>query len=188
MIRRSPRHLRRRSQRGAVLVEAALVIPVLIIFIMGVVDLSVLHQDKISLRNGVREAARQGGATRFGGNDSCALNPVPTNANTRQLACMLKRRTELDQTRIRVKFRVISEANPASGAAWAPGELLLVCAMSQATSTTRFFAPALDGRVQVSRMTAMIERPATGGFGDMEETPLAGQTWSWCDATAPPPA
>ena len=34
MTRRSPRHPRRRNQRGAVLVEAALVIPVLIVFIL----------------------------------------------------------------------------------------------------------------------------------------------------------
>lgn len=50
----------RRSERGANLVEAALVVPILILILAGVVDLGRAFYNYISLANAAREGARAG--------------------------------------------------------------------------------------------------------------------------------
>jgi hypothetical protein len=49
-----------RTQRGAALVEFALIFPILIILIMGIIEFSVLLYDKAVITNASREAARFG--------------------------------------------------------------------------------------------------------------------------------
>ena len=45
---------RRRSERGGVIVELAMVAPILIMLIMGIVDFTTLFNQKIGLRGGVQ--------------------------------------------------------------------------------------------------------------------------------------
>ena len=46
-------------EKGAVLVEAAIVIPVLIIILLGIIDFGFAFNSYISLRQGTRETGRQ---------------------------------------------------------------------------------------------------------------------------------
>jgi Flp pilus assembly protein TadG len=50
--------IRTRDQRGAVLVEFALVLPILLVFFVGVVDFGLILREYQILQNGAREGAR----------------------------------------------------------------------------------------------------------------------------------
>ncbi len=56
--RRDP--ARRRKQRGAVLVEAALIMPVLIMLAMGTIEFGLGWRDRVGVQTSVRAAARSG--------------------------------------------------------------------------------------------------------------------------------
>jgi Flp pilus assembly protein TadG len=187
---RSERRPRRRHrERGAVLVELAMVIPLLFMIVMGIVDFGTLFSQKISLRGGVRESSWNAGRAIFGSNQSCTLyhaGLTPSNITERTM-CMAKLRSELNEDDVRIKI-VLQHLDPANPPGYEVGNGLMVCAMSTATSTTRFFAAILDDEVLEARLTTVII--ATDGSDTLEsaeETPLPGGDWSFCDPNEKPP-
>lgn len=56
------RQNRRRGERGAVLVEAAIVLPVVLTLLLGVIEFGFVWKDKLALSTGVRAGARVGSA------------------------------------------------------------------------------------------------------------------------------
>jgi Flp pilus assembly protein TadG len=57
---RREQQARRRKQRGAVLVEAALIMPVLIMLAMGTIEFGLGWRDRVGVQTSVRAAARSG--------------------------------------------------------------------------------------------------------------------------------
>src|SRR3974390_2045447 len=57
----------RHAQRGATLVEAAIIIPILVLILFAVIDFSWAFYQYISLRQGVREGAREAAITTIPG-------------------------------------------------------------------------------------------------------------------------
>lgn len=57
-MQRSMHVQRRRNERGASAVEFALVVPILIVMVFGIVNFGVVLAQQISLNNGARQAAR----------------------------------------------------------------------------------------------------------------------------------
>lgn len=190
---RGPRGTRR--DRGAVLVELAMVVPLLIVLIMGIVDYAVLFNQKIGLRGGVREAAWNGGRGIFGAapDSSCNLtfSGAAPDANTQKLMCMVKRRSGLDPAEVRVMVRTVNLDTATASSSYQPGDGLMVCAMRKASSTTHFFTSVLSNSYQVSRLTTVILSidPKVTTVGGGQETPFAGRAggWGFCDPTKPPP-
>ena len=184
-----------RSERGAVLVELAMVVPILVLLIMGIVDYAVLFNQKIGLRGGVREAAWNGSRGIFGAgpSGSCGLtfSGAAPDAATQQIMCMVKRRSGLDPREIRVMVRLVDLDTPSAPATYDNGKGLMVCAMRQASSTTHFFSSVLADSFQVSRLTTVILAidPKVTKVGGGQETPFAGKAggWSFCDPTVPVP-
>lgn len=80
------RRLRARSERGAVVVEAALVTPLLMFLILGIVEMALLMKDDVALtsavRNGGRIASANAGAGPGGTNEAgdCVSPCSPANA------------------------------------------------------------------------------------------------------------
>ena len=185
-----------RSERGAVLVELALVVPVLVLLIMGIVDYAVLFNQKIGLRGGVREAAWNGSRGIFGAapNASCALtfSGAAPDANTQKLMCMVKRRSGLDPSEIRVMVRSVDLDHPAAAGSFDNGMGLMVCAMRKASSTTHFFSSLFSDSFQVARLTTVVLAidPAVTVVGGGKETafPTKAGGWSFCDPTQPAPS
>lgn len=183
------------SDRGAAIVELAMVVPFLVVLVMGIVDYAVLFHQGIGLRGGVREAAWNGGRGIFGApvDAACHLSfagPAPDDA-TQRLMCMAKRRSGLDPAEVRVRVRTVDVDDGAAGGSYESGKGLMVCAMRSATSTTRFFSAVLHGKVQRSRLTTVIvavdaSAPPVGGGA---EAPLGDATdgWSFCDPAQPAP-
>lgn len=157
---------RSRGQRGAALVEFALVVPIFVLLVMGIVDFGNAFNDYNSLRQGVREGARQVVVADWD-TDGCSSGTASQRA-----ACVTKARIGLtDDTRVKIVLPTDYE----------PGEQVTVCAMYPLRSLTGMFGAVLDGRAVSSELTMRIEQIDDGDpITAYEETALAGEDWSWC--------
>ena len=68
---------RRRGERGAVLVEFAFILPILVLFIFGIVEFGRAYSARIQLTSAVREGAR---AVALGGTPAQAANAIKDGA------------------------------------------------------------------------------------------------------------
>ncbi len=174
---------RMKGERGASLVEFALVLPVLLLLVFGIIDFGFAFNDYQSLRQGVRDGARQGVVTAFGSSMSCGLNGSAASAtdNTKKLICTTKNRTGLGNG-TRVALVVLHPTDDTAPATFAKGNRLLVCAQRPATSVSGFFSVILNGSGSTgkqfrSKVLMRIEKntptvTATTESGD----------FSWCTA------
>jgi hypothetical protein len=73
------RRSRLRSERGAVAVEAAIVTPLLLVLLLGIVEMSLLMRDAVSTNSSVRTGARAASASAGAGPGTCqaSANPPP---------------------------------------------------------------------------------------------------------------
>src|ERR687884_1688648 len=111
---------RQRGDRGAAAVEFALVTPLLLVILFGIIDYGIWFADSISARQAVRDAARQGVVEQFG---SCR-NGV-TN-DLQNLSCTVKSTMDQISGRTFVKVSVADSPTADSGATWAQGLTLRV--------------------------------------------------------------
>lgn len=154
--RRMPvRGRRRRNDRGVTLVEFAIVAPVLFLLLLGMVDFGFAFSDFISLRNGVREGARQA-VTNPSGSDSCTLDSGAPNGVTQNLACLIKDRIGISEDDVRVAI-VIRDGNDAGSSVGDVGDPILICAETPAKSTSGVTSPFLNGRKLRSETEMRIE-------------------------------
>jgi hypothetical protein len=183
--------LRRRDgagrERGAALVELAIAFPILMLIVFGVVEFGVVYNDYISLRDGVRQAAREGSVGNFGPSATagapCHLTGAESASdNVQRLMCLTKSEIGLDSTKVRVK--VLSGAPAFTGTgSFAKNDSLIVCAQYPVDAITGVIGKFIDGRALQSRTAFRIEKSdivATPG----EETPPSGRDWSWCTTSA----
>lgn len=80
---------RARSERGAVAVEAALVTPILILILFGIVEMSLLMRDAVAVTSSVRTGARVASVAAGAGEANCLPGvdmPVCSPATTPKLA------------------------------------------------------------------------------------------------------
>ncbi|UDY35131.1 TadE family protein [Dermatobacter hominis] len=169
MGRRSHRqvHGGRRRERGAALVEFALVVPIFVLLVMGIIDFGMAFNDYNSVRQGVREGARQIVVADWG-TDGCT-----TGSSSARAACVTRARIGLNTSDTKVK--IVLPAN------YAPGDQVKVCAMYPFRSLTGLFSAILNGSMAKSKLSMRIEQiddaePITA----YQDAPPAGQSWSWC--------
>lgn len=159
------------AERGAVVVEFALVLPFLMLLIFGMLELGLGLNNLSSLRHGTREAARQAVVADFGGDTSCPLTGISLSGESKELACLAKERIALDEglTRVKVAFPTTNDA----------GEDILVCTQYPLDSITGFLTPVLQNRTLTTKVEMRIEDddPNLSAFA---ETSLSGTNWSSC--------
>lgn len=168
--RRHPSNGRRHGERGAGIVEFALVAPLLLGLLLGILEVGFGLNDAQSLRSGTSGAGRSA-AVLHSPDRACATASTPPNDATRAVVCDVKERVGLSDTRVRVLVP----------GGWSRGESVVVCSQRRATSLTGFF-PFLDGQVMTNRSEFRIERIATDTPVDFAEPAPAGADWSWCTA------
>jgi Flp pilus assembly protein TadG len=178
-----------RGERGASLVEFALVLPVLISLVFGILDFGIIYSNQISFRNGVREGARMGVVdnldTACQSGDLGTFNGTAPSTRMQNLMCATKNQIGLTP-KSNVKIKVVFDTS------YAQYKGLIVCAITPVTSKTGLFSTLLNGKFLKSKVEMTIEKTnittQTAGEESLATTgSWAGSSWSWCNATTPSP-
>jgi TadE-like protein len=145
-------------ERGAALVEFALILLLFFLLIFGMIEFGVDYNNYIAVRNGTREGARVGVVNDLKGAPSCTIagttvTPPSTPASqtdwTNALICKTKSRIGLKSASIKVQILV---PNPTIGGT------LQVCASYPVGSVTGLVAPFVSGKTLVSSVTMRLEQ------------------------------
>jgi hypothetical protein len=180
-------------ERGATLVETAMVLPLLVMLVFGIIDFGAIFNDKIAMRQGAREGARQV-VTGNIGNDttSCNVEGGTSNTSVHQLVCLVKNRSDLPASRIRVALNIegCTSLGPCAAYTATPKRSLKICTMAQLSSISGFFGAILNGKVtktdvqmKTEQLTTELTPTPKQALENFQETPFPGQTWDCLAAT-----
>jgi hypothetical protein len=159
------------SDRGAAAVEFALVVPVLLMILFGIIDYGLFFNNSLSVKQGVREAARQGVVTNYGSGCTMAWSTTPS-ANMQKLGCTVVDRTGALTGTPYVKIKLPG--------GWTKAKSLIVCEIVKTTGLTGL-TPMPSGGIVTSKVEMSIETATTGQVeSGGEQAPPSGASWSWC--------
>jgi hypothetical protein len=181
-LRRSSRGQGQSRDAGAAAVEFALVLPILILILFGIIDYGLYFSNGIDAQSGVSTAARQGTVGNL--DNSC---PTPVDAggvsnDVGHLMCMVKRQTNpvTGKTYVKVAFPA-DPNNPGNPTGWFEGQLMLVCEVVDVQGVTGYVPLPSGGRIRTKIATQIehVENNSVGpDAGGAEGAPPGG--WSWC--------
>jgi hypothetical protein len=165
---------RNRPDRGAALVELALIAPLLLLLVFGTSDLALDFAAASRQRSGTQQAGRDAAVGLWADDTSCTLTPRPVDARLAALLCRAKARigTPAEDVRVRVALTIDG---------YVRGAGVAVCSEQRSRSVTGVLGPLLDGRVVRIRNVQRIERtpshlpPLVAGG----EAAFSG-SWEWC--------
>jgi hypothetical protein len=163
----------RRDEHGAVVLEFALIAPIILMILFGVLTWGLWLNDAMNLRQGVREASRQGVVNNFGSTGSCGASyAVTPSADLQKLVCRTKDAGAgiTGDTYVKVLLP----------GGWVRGSSLVVCTIIRSDRIPSML-PLPNGGVITSKSRMAIEvadpgQVETGGY----ETAPAGSDWTWC--------
>ena len=161
------------GDRGATAVEFALIAPLLVLLVIGIIEYGLWFSDSLSVRQGVREAARQGVVANFGDTTSCGLTGASTS-DPNSLALMCTAQDRIGGITGDPAVMVMAPEG------WVRGKPLIVCAQFKNGVGTGI-VPMPNDRFIQSQVEMSIEKtdPAetlATGF----ETAPSGSNWDWC--------
>jgi hypothetical protein len=166
------------------MIEFALVVPVFLLLLVGVIEFGGAYTKIISLRQGVREAGRQASVANFGGNTACSAfytAPLPS-VNVQKLVCLTKDQSGIpDTVRVFVKFKGPDPTAPGSGP-YIQGNSIVVCAIQPLQALTGLMQPFLSGHYARTKAAFRVEQVTQPPQPDADsgEDPPPGQDWSFC--------
>lgn len=171
-MRRLRQAIQGRRDDGATAVEFALVTPVLLLLVFGIIEYGLWFSDSLSTRQGVREAARQGVVASFGDTTECGLVTAASDPNTKKLMCTAQDRISGITGDPAVKVMAPE--------GWLRGKPLIVCSQLKVGLGTGII-PLPNDRIIRSEVQMSIENatPAPTFVGG-EETAPTGANWTWC--------
>ena len=155
------------DQRGAALVEAALILPVLVLFFAGIVDFGFAMNDMQQVNNATFRAARELAVDEYSGATGCAA----TVTDTEKLVCMVRNYSNRPVASTYV--RVVPPATVTAG------EQVLICLATPARSITGASQPIADGLLLRSSRFVRLESDDVELISHSDSLP-AGHDWSWC--------
>ena len=176
MVRRPQSRRREGSERGAALVEFAIVLPLLALLLFGMIEFAIAFNDYQSIRQGAREGARQAVVKDYGSVVACGINGPAASGpdNTKKIICTTKDRTGLgDDVRVGVR---VTENNPTGFR----NDTVKVCTVRLVDSITGLMAPFIDGKPLRTEVEMRVERDLELVQGNYLETDPSGAGWSWC--------
>jgi hypothetical protein len=172
--------------RGAAALEFALVLPVLVLILFGIIDYGLYFSNTLDAESGVQTAARQ---AIVGNLDPTCAPPADVQSGTSlpvgELMCMVKSNTGsiTGKSYVKVVFPAVP-ANPPNQPGWYPGQQLIVCEVIDVQGLTGYVPlPRHDGQVAIrSKVVTQLETVAIADqqadAGGEEDTPPGG--WGWC--------
>jgi Flp pilus assembly protein TadG len=161
------------QERGAAALEFALVAPMVLVIMFTVLSYGLWFNDGMNLRQGAREAARQGVVGNFGSTTSCDTTyaGTPPSTNIQKLVCQAKSSISAVTGKTYVKV-VLPDG-------WVRGKQLLVCTLVKDTIPTIVSLPQGALIKSTSRMSIEVAVPMQAETGGQEVLP-AGADWSFC--------
>lgn len=173
-------HPRREGRdRGAAVVEFALVIPLLMALVLGIIDYGLWFNDSISVRQGVREAARKAAV-------QTAFPGCSASTGMAQVACGAKQMSVTSGGTASARVFPAVAASGAQTGTWTKGDLVVVCVAVKATSFTKF-VPLPTGGVIKSKTVMSIENGTTPSpVNYLTDTDPSGENWAWCTGAGTP--
>jgi len=149
----------------------ALVLPILVLLLAGIMDFGLVFNDLMTMRQGVGSGVRQGIVGQVGTPGNCIIvGAGSANAQTRKLMCQTKSLVGLNeqQSRTMVYF-------PGSKL---KGGSMILCHQYPVDSVTSIFDSLLGG-VLKAKVEMRIEQDLSA-LGTASETALPGSDWTWC--------
>jgi Flp pilus assembly protein TadG len=178
---------RARGESGASMVELAIILPIFLLLVFGVIQFGITYNNMITIRQGTREAARQGAVGNFGSTTSCSLTGVTgsPSSDVQKLMCLAKQQIGLNYGNTRVKVLSGSADFTADGT-FQKGESLIVCVEYPVDAMAKFVSPVLGGATLKSKTSMRIETSYSSAQTGGQETPKSG-SWSWCTVSGAAP-
>ena len=169
---------RGRGDRGAVLIEAAFLLPFLFALLFGIIDFGFVFNDWISVRQGARDGIREaivnsapmtptgGASTTWSCPPGAGAPAVGTDAYA--LMCFTKQRVGLDQNKTAVSIYF----NSTNG--WNPGQPVKVCVEYITGSVTGAYNAVLSNKKLDTDVETLIEQQAVNSMSSFQETSFPG--------------
>ena len=158
---------RRRGESGVALVEMAIVVPILLLLIFGMIDFGIFLYRDIGLTQGVREAARQGAVAVYDGGDASISCGNPTQ----NLICLTKKRSGVSPLAVYVLLAPTYKV----------GSQFALCATYKSNAITGLTGPFLPKYLHVETIMRLEQAP-TPGLTTGGDTDPEGNNWSSCKA------
>jgi Flp pilus assembly protein TadG len=135
-------------ESGSALVEMAIVVPLFLLLVFGVIEFGFVFYRQIGINQGVREAARSAAVANYsGGVATC------TGTSVVEIACLADARSGVSGTKSAVHI-----VGPGTGV----GAEVEVCSEYPESSVTGLFSSLLPAHL-TSNVTMRLEQPLTGG-------------------------
>lgn len=169
---RARRERARRGERGAVAVEFALVMPIFLSLVFGIIEYGMWFNDANNGRQGAREAARMAVVQNYSGT-TCTPDSSPAEKN----ACLVEI----------VKHEVAAVTGPTyvrivAPATWARNAPLIVCAVVHDAGLTGFVPLPDDGLIKVkTRMSIEVADSIGPSTGTSAGAPTDIEWDTWCN-------
>ena len=170
------------------MVELAIILPLFLVLVFGVIQFGLTYNNLITLRQGTREAARQGAVGNFGSTTSCSLTGVTgsPSSDVQKLMCLAKSQIGLKYSNTRVKI-LSGSADFTSAGTFQKGESLIVCVEYPVDAMAKFVTPVLGSATLKTKTAMRIETSYTSTETGGYETALSGGDWSWCTVSGSAP-
>ena len=156
--------------RGAIIVEAAVVLPLILALFAGFVDFAWVLNDLQSVRQETREVARDAVVGNSGAT-GCSHNAGTVNATTEGLICEVKSRLGSD---------VVVRLELPDAGGYVEGNAVRVCVQKPYESLTGVYATMINDGAATVKVESRIEQVAAVAFESFSEPPLTGQSWGFC--------
>jgi Flp pilus assembly protein TadG len=170
------------------MVELAIILPLFLAIVFGVIEFGITYNNLITIRQGTREAARQGAVGNFGSTTSCSLTGLSGSPSTdiQKLMCLAKQQIGLSYANTRVKV-MSGSADFTSSGTFQKGEAIIVCVEYPVDSMAKFVSPVLGSAVLKSKTSMRIETSYSNTETGGQETALSSGNWSWCTVSGAAP-
>ena len=170
------------------MVELAIILPIFLLLVFGVIQFGITYNNLITLRQGTREAARQGAVGNFGSTTSCSLTGLtgsPTS-DIQKLMCLAKQQIGLQYVNTRVKI-LSGSADFTSSGTFQKGEAIIVCVEYPVDKMAKFVTPVLGSAVLKTKTSMRIETSYSSSETGGQETALSSGNWGWCTVSGAAP-
>ncbi|HEY5456038.1 MAG TPA: TadE/TadG family type IV pilus assembly protein [Acidothermaceae bacterium] len=162
--------------------EFALVLPILVLILFGIIDYGLYFSNTLSAESGVQTAARQATVGALTPCPSSITPPADASPQVAELMCMVKVNTgSITGTAF---VAVVFPGTDPTTTGWFPGQELIVCEVIDVAGLTGYVPlPRHAGQVAIrSKVVTQIQSiPLTQQVPDkttMEASPPGG--WGWC--------